>query len=175
MTFEWSEPPTGYNLARPTHCVWLANELKRKYRHGLRAADRKLIRQALDACAFHGYPPPRELVELAALALKVPFDGKKRGGVQDMELFRTAARLKAETGLKGRTLARELRSRGLNISDRTINSGRRSATGKRKVQADGQFLSLTSSISFDTSAAIRINRQTRSSKNLWMSGRPSFT
>ena len=147
MTFQWSEPPTDYNLAQPAHCVWLANELTRKCPYGLRAKDRELIRQALDACAFHQYPPPRELVELVALALKVPFDGKKRGGVQDMELFRTAARLKAETGLKGRTLARELRARGLKISDRTLDSWEKvrdwkakGASGRAALVADFEYL-----------------------------------
>jgi hypothetical protein len=127
LDFDWGALPSNYTLANPAHCAWLASSITRKlatFNKGGKATlkDREAIHRALDACTFHGYPPPRELTDLVADALNVGPNAQHRDGVQDRGAFDTAARIKGERGLAGRSLAKAVREAGFPVADRTVAS-----------------------------------------------------
>jgi hypothetical protein len=69
----------------------------------------------LRECEFHRIPPPKELIEALGFREERPRRRAERQFPLDKVL-----RIKIETGLKGRALARECRDRGLAVADRTL-------------------------------------------------------
>jgi hypothetical protein len=73
---------------------------------------------ALRECSCRAIPPPDELVALFAELLGTPDENRRRARIKFPQ--RAAASIEAETGLRGRALAREMRARGIKVSDRSV-------------------------------------------------------
>ena len=74
--------------------------------------------EALQECARRLIPPPDELVKLVGQLLKLGDENRRRDRVRFPK--QKAAKIAAQTGLKGRALAREMRRLGLPVSDRSV-------------------------------------------------------
>jgi hypothetical protein len=74
--------------------------------------------EALQECANRSIPPPNELVDLIRQLFEIGDEGHRRNKIKFP--IRKAARIAAETGLRGRALAREMPCRGINVSDRSV-------------------------------------------------------
>jgi hypothetical protein len=74
--------------------------------------------ELVQECSRYKIAPPPDLAALVADLFKIGDETRRRARVRFP--VAKAKRVKAETGLKGRALARELRSRGIHVSDRTL-------------------------------------------------------
>src|SRR5262249_43828905 len=74
--------------------------------------------EALQECARRLIPPPDELVKLVEQLLKLGEENRRRARVRFPK--QKAAKIAAQTGLKGRALAREMRRQGFQVSDRSV-------------------------------------------------------
>ncbi|MES0024960.1 MULTISPECIES: hypothetical protein [unclassified Mesorhizobium] len=112
----WPKGQGPFNLNRAECCAWVADRLTAQLieLHGAKvrspgqiAEVKRRALELLEASIRHQYPPPAGLAELFKLSMAIGTPRTARG-----DLFIEAARVKAETGKTGRTLTRELASRG---------------------------------------------------------------
>ena len=74
--------------------------------------------EALQECARRLIPPPDELVKLVEQLLKLGEENRRRARIRFPK--QKAVKIAAQTGLKGRALAREMRRLGIPVSDRSV-------------------------------------------------------
>jgi hypothetical protein len=77
-----------------------------------------LVIELMQECSRYRIAPPSELADLVSGLFKAGDEKRRSTSVRFPS--RKVWKIKAETGLRGRKLARESRRRGLNVSDRSV-------------------------------------------------------